>query len=93
MTKLPAAYDVAVVGGGCAGVAAAIAVACNGARTLLMERDPFVGGDLVSGLPILGCCNSRGQRIVGGEVDELLQGTLRAQGGILDGTNCARAVT
>jgi len=68
------AYDVAVVGGGSAGVAAAVAAAAKGARTLLIERDPFVGGDLISGLPILGCCNSHGEWIVGGVLDELLQG-------------------
>lgn len=65
-------YDVIVAGGGSAGVAAAIAAATNGARTLLVERDPFLGGDLISGLPILGCCNSLGEWIVGGVTSELL---------------------
>ena len=59
-------YEVAVVGGGSAGVGAAVAAAQNGARTLLIERDSFPGGDLISGLPILGCCNSLGEWIVGG---------------------------
>ena len=73
MSEAQTAYDVAVVGGGSAGVAAAIAAAQSGARTLLIERDPFLGGDLISGLPILGCYNSLGERIVGGVLHELLE--------------------
>src|SRR5258708_34414484 len=37
-------YDVAVVGGGAAGVAAAIGAAQLGARTLLLEQMGFLGG-------------------------------------------------
>lgn len=73
MSQSQTAYDVAVVGGGCAGIAAAAASARNGARTLLIERDPFPGGDLISGLPVLGCLNSLGEWIVGGVLDELLE--------------------
>jgi len=37
-------YDVVVVGAGAAGAAAAIAAARGGARTLLLERNAFMGG-------------------------------------------------
>jgi hypothetical protein len=43
-------YDVAVVGGGCAGWAAAIAAARGGARTLIIERFPFFGGTATASL-------------------------------------------
>jgi len=44
--------DVLVCGGGCAGIAAAIAAARNGAKTLLVERAGFSGGIITTvGLP------------------------------------------
>ena len=44
MTGSPARYDVVVVGGGSAGVAAAAGAAQCGARTLLLESQGFLGG-------------------------------------------------
>ncbi len=38
-------YDVVVAGGGSAGVAAAIGAAQTGAKTLLVERNPYLGGE------------------------------------------------
>jgi fumarate reductase flavoprotein subunit len=47
--RLPAAwdeeYDVVVVGGGFAGLAAAHSAATHGAKTVLVEKMPFVGGN------------------------------------------------
>jgi hypothetical protein len=43
-------FDVVVAGGGPAGIAAAIAAARRGARTLLVERFGFLGGNLTAGL-------------------------------------------
>jgi FAD dependent oxidoreductase len=43
-------YDVAVVGGGVTGVAAGIAAARTGARTVVLEPRPFVGGNATTGL-------------------------------------------
>lgn len=65
-------YDVVVVGGGCAGVAAAISAAKNGAKTLLVEAGSMIGGELITGLPVDGAMNARGEWIVGGVLKEIL---------------------
>jgi hypothetical protein len=46
----PLSYDVIVVGGGTAGLAAAVAAARSGARTALIERYGFLGGMATAGM-------------------------------------------
>lgn len=58
--------DVVVAGGGTAGVVAAIAAARTGARTVLVERDGFVGGVAAMGLSFLGFHNNREELIIKG---------------------------
>lgn len=65
-------YDVVVIGGGCAGVAAAASAAKNGAKTLLLEAGSMIGGELITGLPVDGALNARGEWIVGGILKEIL---------------------
>lgn len=43
-------FDVVVVGGGTAGVVAAISAARNGAKTILLERSCALGGNMTQGL-------------------------------------------
>ena len=43
-------YDVVVVGGGAAGLAAAVTAAERGARTALVERYGFLGGMATAGM-------------------------------------------
>jgi|AGTN01.2.fsa_nt_gi Dehydrogenases (flavoproteins) len=70
-------YDVIVCGGGTSGVAAAIAAARGGAKTLLVERTGTLGGQMsVSGPPGFAYArlfNPRGERDVGGIVEETFQ--------------------
>jgi ribulose 1,5-bisphosphate synthetase/thiazole synthase len=64
--------DVIVIGGGAAGVMAALAAARRGAATVLVERGPAIGGELISGLPILGAANSLGEWLIGRPARDLL---------------------
>ena len=67
--------DVLVCGGGCAGLAAALAAARNGAKTLLVERAGFAGGIITTvGLPYFdGIAHVKDNRVVvGGIAMELL---------------------
>ena len=73
-------YDTCVVGGGAAGISAAISAAKNGARVLLVESTSVLGGDLLSGLPIDGCLTTAGEWIVGGVLTELLEGCEKLDG-------------
>lgn len=72
-----APYDVIVVGAGSAGTVAAIAAARRGARTLLLERLPFLGGtstavlDTFYGLYTPG---TRSRKVVAGIPDEVMAG-------------------
>lgn len=60
------ATEVLVCGGGCAGTAAALAAARQGAQVLLVEKAPFAGGIITSvGLPYFdGIADIKDRRIV-----------------------------
>ncbi|SFK56274.1 FAD-dependent oxidoreductase [Geodermatophilus ruber] len=73
--------DVLVVGGGPAGVCAAVAAARTGARVLLMERAGFLGGTATGGM--VAAWNGffwRDVRVTGGIAYEIVE-RLRAAGG------------
>jgi ribulose 1,5-bisphosphate synthetase/thiazole synthase len=72
-------FDVVVVGGGIAGVAAAVAAARNGASTCLLEREQGLGGlatlgNVVVYLPI---CDGQGNQVIAGLGEEMLKLSVR----------------
>ncbi len=67
--------DVLVVGGGVAGIAAALAAARTGKKTLLLERGFVLGGLATAGLITiyLPLCDGRGRQVSFGLAEELLK--------------------
>ncbi|MBR4014091.1 MAG: FAD-dependent oxidoreductase [Clostridia bacterium] len=78
-------YDVAVIGGGPAGVGAAIAAARGGAKTVLIETTGMLGGMATSGLvgPFMTCYDYEAkEQLVRGIFEEIVQRTIAAGGAI-----------
>lgn len=68
-------YDIIVVGGGVAGIAAAVSAAREGMSVLLMEKGIVLGGLATAGLiawyePL---CDSAGTKMIGGIAEELIK--------------------
>jgi len=65
-------YDVAVVGGGPAGFAAALSSARTGANTVIIEKNNFLGSNMSTGMPILGFHTLTGEQTAGGIPEEFV---------------------
>ena len=79
---LEGSSDVVVVGGGIAGVAAALAAARAGARVALLEKSISLGGlatlgNVVVYLPL---CDGTGRQVIGGIAQELLELSAESSG-------------
>lgn len=75
VAEIKARYDVLVVGGGVAGISAAVAAARNGASVLLIEKGVNLGGLATVGLiswyePL---CDGHGKQLIGGIAEELIR--------------------
>jgi hypothetical protein len=89
------AFDVVVVGSGAAGSTAAIASARLGARTLLIEKLPFLGGNSTAVLDTFYGFYTPGEqpiKVVGGIGDDVVEG-LRALGRVVERPNTYGAGT
>ena len=73
-------YDVIILGGGTAGMIAATASARCGARTLLIERDGYLGGTAALGIPFLGFFSGDGTKVVGGLPQEIVDRMIKLGG-------------
>ena len=64
--------DILVVGGGPAGIIAATAAASDGLKVALIENRSFVGGNMTIGLPVLGFLGQKGNQIIQGLPQKLI---------------------
>lgn len=82
--------DVLVIGGGMAGVGAAVSAATPGIKVMLIEKNSFLGGIATASLvsTVCGCYASTGERlkIIGGVWDFVIE-ELKALNGINEGIN------
>lgn len=78
-TKVVGEYDVAVCGGGFAGISAALAAARQGKRVVLLERQFMLGGLGTAGLITiyLPLCDGYGRQVSFGIVEELFRLSIR----------------
>ncbi|PLR86557.1 hypothetical protein CVD25_03575 [Bacillus canaveralius] len=74
--------DVLVVGGGVTGVAAATAAARSGAKTILIELKPFVGGNATTGLCLHNYITKFGRQVVFGIAQEIVDRLIKMGGAV-----------
>ena len=78
-------YEVCVIGGGPAGVCAAIEAAREGKKTVIVESTGMLGGMATAALvgPFMTCYDSKGEeRVVRGLFDEIVERTIALGGAI-----------
>ena len=84
MSNIPASVDVAVIGGGTAGVVAALQAARAGANTALIEIGNQLGGTMTTGgVNFPGLFHAWGKQIIAGIGWSLVLETVKMDGGSL----------
>ena len=73
MNSIDLNYDVAVIGGGPAGLAAAITAARGGKKTAIFEKNGFLGGAMAIGLSPLGFLAQDGRECIAGFGKEFIE--------------------
>lgn len=84
--------DVLVVGGGCAGVAAAICAARHGAKTMIVDMNGFLGGMATAGLvgPFMTCYDPKEERqVIKGFFEEFVERMIQ-DGGAFHPAGCEK---
>jgi len=81
-TPIFAQKDVVVVGAGPTGVPAAIAAARAGASTALVEQYGFLGGQVNQDMYFIGFLDAKGNQIIKGIPDEIIQRLVRLGGSL-----------
>ena len=79
MNRYSYRYDIAVVGGGPAGLAAAITAARRGKKVVIVEKNGYLGGNLTIGIPPLGFLDENGRQCIAGFGEEFIN-RLKADG-------------
>lgn len=72
MKELSYRYDIVVIGGGPAGIAAAITAARQGKKVALFEKNSFLGGAMAIGLSPLGFLAQDGKQCIKGFGEEFI---------------------
>lgn len=75
-------YEVVIVGGGTAGIVAAIAAARQGVNTLLLEAKGHLGGCAAMGMTIGGFYDKNYRQVIGGIPQEIAERALELKGGL-----------
>ena len=84
-----ARYDVIVIGGGAAGIGAALAAAEKGAKTALVERFGFLGGMATAGfVNPMSEFSYNGRQVVGGIAWRFAQKLIAYGGGLVEEPRC-----